>query len=193
MLVSPYLQSEDVTFFDSLSLSVKLSHVRLCNSVDCSPPGSSVYGIFQARILEWVIMSSSSSPKDWTRISYITDGFFTTEPSGKLMVSLQDYNSSPKRYDSHKSSLCISMDTCSYCFHPIIVNEIQPMSSSPERNLQFIRTVDWLGYPVTVFQVCGHLKRVDIHVGCLPQSHEFPQRHSKGPLRRRAATPWGGI
>ena len=102
---------------------------------------------------------------------------------------LSGYNIVPKRYDSHKSSLCISMDTCSYCFHPIIVNEIQPMSSSPERNLQFIRTVDWLGYPVTVFQVCGHLKRVDIHVGCLPQSHEFPQRHSKGPLRRRAATP----
>ena len=26
----------------------------LCNPIDCSPPGSSVHGIFQARILEWV-------------------------------------------------------------------------------------------------------------------------------------------
>ena len=37
-----------------------LSCVRLfCDSMDCSPPGSSVRGIFQARILEWVAISSS--------------------------------------------------------------------------------------------------------------------------------------
>ena len=31
----------------------------LCNPMDCSPPGSSIYGILQARILEWVAMPSS--------------------------------------------------------------------------------------------------------------------------------------
>ena len=31
----------------------------LCNPMDCSPPGSSVQGIFQARIVEWVAISSS--------------------------------------------------------------------------------------------------------------------------------------
>ena len=31
----------------------------LCNPVDCSPPGSSVHGIFQARILEWVAIAFS--------------------------------------------------------------------------------------------------------------------------------------
>ena len=31
----------------------------LCNPMDCSSPGSSVHGIFQARILEWVAISSS--------------------------------------------------------------------------------------------------------------------------------------
>ena len=31
----------------------------LCNPMDCSPPGSSVHGILQARILEWVAISSS--------------------------------------------------------------------------------------------------------------------------------------
>ena len=36
-----------------------LSHVWLCDPTDCSPPGSSVLGIFQARILEWVAISSS--------------------------------------------------------------------------------------------------------------------------------------
>ena len=39
----------------------------------CSPPGSSVHGISQARILEWVAISSSrgsSQPRDWIHISY---------------------------------------------------------------------------------------------------------------------------
>ena len=39
---------------------VSLSHVRLfCNPRDCSPPGFSVLGISQARILEWVAISFS--------------------------------------------------------------------------------------------------------------------------------------
>ena len=33
----------------------------LCDPVDCNPPGSSIHGILQARILEWVAVSSSSS------------------------------------------------------------------------------------------------------------------------------------
>ena len=44
----------------------------LCNPVVCSPPGFSVHGILQARILEWVAVSSSrgsSRPKDQTIIS----------------------------------------------------------------------------------------------------------------------------
>ena len=44
----------------------------LCNPVDCSPPGSSVHGILQARILEWVAISfsrGSSRPRDWTWVS----------------------------------------------------------------------------------------------------------------------------
>ena len=36
--------------------SVAESCLTLCNSMDCSPPGSSVLGIFQARILEWVAL-----------------------------------------------------------------------------------------------------------------------------------------
>ena len=43
------------------------SYPTLCNPMDCSPPGSSVHGILQARILEWVAMPSSrgsSQPRD---------------------------------------------------------------------------------------------------------------------------------
>ena len=55
----------------------------LCSPVDCSPPGFSDHGIFQARILEWVAMPSSwgsSWPRDVTHIfciSCIAGGFFT--------------------------------------------------------------------------------------------------------------------
>ena len=51
------------------------SHIRLCNPTDCSLPGSSVHGIFQARILEWVAMPSSrgsSWPSDRTHVSYVS-------------------------------------------------------------------------------------------------------------------------
>ena len=47
----------------------------LCDPMDCSPPGSSVPGILQARILEWVAMPSSrgsSQPRDWTHVSCIS-------------------------------------------------------------------------------------------------------------------------
>ena len=46
----------------------------LCDVVDCNPPGSSVQGILQARILEWVAISStrgSSQPRYQTRVSCI--------------------------------------------------------------------------------------------------------------------------
>ena len=47
----------------------------LCNSMDCSPPGSSVHGILQARILKWVAIPSSrgsSKPRDRTHLSYVS-------------------------------------------------------------------------------------------------------------------------
>ena len=60
-----------------------LSRVWLCDSMDCSPPGSYVHGIFQARILEWVAISfsgGSSWPRDWTHVfcsSWFGRQFFT--------------------------------------------------------------------------------------------------------------------
>ena len=55
--------------------------------MDCSPPGSSIHGILQARILEWVAISfsrGSSQCKNQTRVSHIASrGFLTSEPPGK--------------------------------------------------------------------------------------------------------------
>ena len=48
--------------------------------MDCSLSGSSIHGIFQARILEWITVSSSrrsSRPRDWTQVSHIVGRHFT--------------------------------------------------------------------------------------------------------------------
>ena len=53
---------------------VAQSCLTLCDPVDCSLPGSSIDGILQARILEWVAISfsrGSSRPRDRTQVSYI--------------------------------------------------------------------------------------------------------------------------
>ena len=65
---------------------VAQSCLTLCESMGCSPQGSSVHGILQARILEWFAMPSSrgsSQPRDWSCVYGIAVRFFTTEPPGK--------------------------------------------------------------------------------------------------------------
>ena len=60
--------------------------LTLCDSMDCSPPGSSIHWILQARILEWVAISfsrGSSRPRDQTCISCFAGRFFTSEIPGK--------------------------------------------------------------------------------------------------------------
>ena len=51
----------------------------LCDPMDCSLPGSSVHGIFQARVLEWVVISfssRSSQPRDQTWVSHIAGRWY---------------------------------------------------------------------------------------------------------------------
>ena len=57
----------------------------LCNPMDCSQPGSSIHGILQARILEWVAICFSrrySWPRDGTRVSHAVGIFFTICATG---------------------------------------------------------------------------------------------------------------
>ena len=56
------------------------SCLTLCDPMGYNPPDSSVHGILEARILEWVASPSSkrsSRPQDWTYLSCITGKFFT--------------------------------------------------------------------------------------------------------------------
>ena len=67
--------------------------LTLCGSVDYSLPGSSVHGIFQARILTWVPIPysrGSSHPRDQTCVSAypaLAGGFFTTSTTWQTQVS----------------------------------------------------------------------------------------------------------
>ena len=81
-----------------IKLKVKWSHSVMSDSLwpmDCSLPGSSVHGIFQARILEWVAISfsrGSSQPRDRTWVSCIAGGFFRREASAMLKVKVKSLN-----------------------------------------------------------------------------------------------------
>ena len=59
-----------------------LSSPTLYDLMDCSPPGSSVHGISQARILEWVAISFSRGSSQ-PRSPALAGGFFTSDPPGK--------------------------------------------------------------------------------------------------------------
>ena len=59
--------------------------------MDCSLPGSSVHGISQSRILEWLAIFffwGSSWPRDHTHVSCTAGRFFTTKPTGNTLTSM---------------------------------------------------------------------------------------------------------
>ena len=70
-----------ISSFALETFALKLSRVRLfATPMDCSLPGSSVHGIFQARVLDWVAISfsrGSSWPRDQTQVSCIVGRCFT--------------------------------------------------------------------------------------------------------------------
>ena len=69
---------------ESETVLVAQSCPTLCDSMDCSPPSSSVHGILQTRTLECVALPfsrGSFQPRDQTRVSCIAGRFFTSAPN----------------------------------------------------------------------------------------------------------------
>ena len=69
--------------------------LTLCDPMDCSPPGSSVHGIFQARVLEWVAIffsRGSSQPRDRTWVSHIVSRCFTDWATREVMNIYFNFN-----------------------------------------------------------------------------------------------------
>ena len=72
--------------------------------MDCSPPGSSIHGIFQARILEWVAIPSSkgtSPPRDRTRVSCTAGRLFTVWATREAPTLMDIFISFINRYTGH--------------------------------------------------------------------------------------------
>ena len=96
----------------------------LCNPMGCSPPVSSVYGISQARILEWVAISfsrGSSQSRDQTRVSYIGRQFLflwaTWEDPLCIRCSIQPPTTDPVIFTQLLPLLCTKAFSTSQILH----------------------------------------------------------------------------
>ena len=75
----PCVQAQGTAPPKKIRVKVVQSCPTLCNPIDCSPPGSSVHGILQARILEWIAIPfsrGSSWCRAQTQVSWIVGRFF---------------------------------------------------------------------------------------------------------------------
>ena len=87
--------------------------LTLCHPMDCSPPGSSVHGILQARILEWGAMPSSrgsSPPRDRILISYVSlaGGCFTARAFFHTYSGLRATGTEPTTAGCSELCTCIN-------------------------------------------------------------------------------------
>ena len=109
------------------------SHVWLCDPMDCSLSGSSIHGILQARVLEWVATASSrgsSWPRDRTPTSYISyiGWFFTTSttwrwhPTPVLLPGKIQWTEEPGRLQS-LGSLRVRTERLHLHFSPSRIGE----------------------------------------------------------------------
>ena len=91
-------RTNHINHYDLRCVAVKLlvaqSCLTLCNPMDCSPSGSSVYGILQAGILEWFAISfsrGSSWPRDCTGSPVLQVDSLPSEPPGKPCVVVKSH------------------------------------------------------------------------------------------------------
>ena len=97
----------------------------LCDPVDCSPPGSSVHGILQARILEWIGISfsrGSSQLRDLTQVSCIAGRCFILWATIFILVfkiSIYElFRNTKIKITSHGNSYCICCSVAKLCPTP---------------------------------------------------------------------------
>ena len=110
------------------------SCLTLCDTMDYSPPGSSIHGILQARILEWVAMLSSrgsSQPRDQIQYPALQVDSLSSEPPGKPWQII---------YGSPAAAAANSLQSCPTLCNPI---DGSPPGSSVPGILQ-ARTLEWV-------------------------------------------------
>ena len=139
--------------------------------MDCSPPGSFVHGIFQERILEWVVIPisrGSSPPRDRTSVSWIAGRFFTVWAIGEapLCTYLTTFYKSdvlkivfPRRRERGGKEISICLARLGlvlrwWCFHcnlPLLADGLLAPASSMPMWLALIGWADAV-FPVESFE-----------------------------------------
>ena len=125
---------------------VSQSCLTLLQPIDCSPPGSSVHGIPQARILEWVAISFSrgSQPRDWTS-TFSTErqilycwmvqeahlNFFVVQSLSCVWLFVTPWTAACQVSLSFIISLSLLKCPLSQWCHPTISSSMVEMKSSP--------------------------------------------------------------
>ena len=114
---------------------VTQSFLTLCNPMNCSPPGSSVHEILQARILQWVAIFFSRGspwPGDWIQVSSIVS---SVQFSHSVMSdSLQPHGLQHSRLPCPSPTPGVYSNSCplSQWCHPTILSSVIPFSSCPQ-------------------------------------------------------------
>ena len=114
--------------------SLAQSCLILCNTMDCSPSGSSVHGILQARILAWVAIPfsrGSSQAGDWTQVSCTAGRFFTIWAIAVMppaQEQRQHMGEASLRKQLEKWSLTLTDHTQSHGFMNFLLDETVPFS-----------------------------------------------------------------
>ena len=126
-----------------------------CNSMNCSPPGSSVHGILQARILEWVVIPfsrGSSRPRDQTRVSCIARVKW-------ILYCLSHWGSPINHINRLKKEnhLIVWTDERENAFdktqYPFTIKTLRNTGELPQLNENHLQT-DWFLYVVTLDSMC---------------------------------------
>ena len=126
---------------NKVKVLVTQSCPTLCDPTDCSPPGFSIHGILQARILEWIAIPfsrESSWPRDWTQVFCIASRFFAVWATREAQ-SVKSWTSKPNLYDIsfsywvtlHHSSIVFS--SVHQFSRSVVSNSVRPHESQHAR------------------------------------------------------------
>ena len=153
---------------------VTQSCLTLCDPLDYRLPSSSVHGILQARILEWVAIPfprGSSQPKDRTQVSCIAGGFFNdwATPGKPEYVERWEYSKCQQRKEANSKSLK------NFPFWGTTL--VDPGSRGICRNETFfMKTQAWawntLSPPHHGFQIWSLSRRKWVNLELLEEGHE---------------------
>ena len=136
---------------------VAQSCLTLWDPMDCSLPGSSVHGIFQAIVLEWVAISfsrGSSQSRDWTQVSCIVDrlGFATGAILTSTVVAFSPIHS-PTLYKFCSSTQGLyPPGGTSGCLTPMSINDFYPPITmcTPPWDISFVKVRPLTFWPMYI-------------------------------------------